>query len=203
MENTRFCSPQVRWVWKKPHGLQGAVAQGVHAAPRHDLHGHTALKHAAVVKAVHLGLLRAHKLAHEGEVLVLIHGTVYIIRIPFVVAGGEEGAFHVHALERHDGGDGVVKMQVAVRAEGGDLLRDGVAREGACRDHDFARRDIDGFLVDDLHEGVGLQPFGDRAGKADPVHGEGSARRHAVLIGACHDERAHGPHLGLQQADGV
>ena len=41
----------------QPNGLHGAVAQGIHPPPRHDLHRHTALKDVFVLKAMHRGFL--------------------------------------------------------------------------------------------------------------------------------------------------
>ena len=41
----------------QPHRLHGAVAQGIHAPPRHDFHGHTALKNVFILKAMHRGFL--------------------------------------------------------------------------------------------------------------------------------------------------
>ena len=39
-------------------GLHRAVAQCIHSAARHDLHGHAALEDTTVLKAMNLGLLR-------------------------------------------------------------------------------------------------------------------------------------------------
>ena len=111
----------------KPDGLQWPVAQGVHPAARHDLDRHAALEHAAVIKAVYLRFFSMGQLLDEGEVFVLIHRAVHIVCRPLVVARGEERGIHVHALKRHDGGDGIIEMQVAVRTKGGYLLGDSVA----------------------------------------------------------------------------
>ena len=124
----------------KPDGLQRAVAQGIHPAARHDLDRHAALEHSAVVKAVYLRFLRVGQLLDKGKVLVLIHRAVYIVCRSLVIARGEERGIHVHALKRHDRGDGVIEMQVAVRAEGSYLLGDSVARQRPGRDDDLALR---------------------------------------------------------------
>ena len=55
----------------QPPGLQGAVAQRVVAPAGHDLHGHAALEHHLVLKAVDRGLLRRGQLLPEGVVLRL------------------------------------------------------------------------------------------------------------------------------------
>ena len=111
----------------QPHGLERPVAQRIHAAARHHLNRHTALENAAVVKAVHLRLLRFHKLGDEGEIFILIHRAVDVVRRALIIARGEEGAGHVHAFQRDYGGDGVIKVQVAFGAERGYLFGDGVA----------------------------------------------------------------------------
>ena len=41
----------------QPNGLHGAVAQGIHPPPCHDLHGHTTFKDVFVLKAMHRGFL--------------------------------------------------------------------------------------------------------------------------------------------------
>ena len=47
---------------------------------------------AAVIKAVYRGLLGADQLFDKSQILLLVHGTVYIICRPLVVAGGEKRA---------------------------------------------------------------------------------------------------------------
>ena len=82
---------------------------------------------AAVIKAVYLRFFSMGQLLDEGEVFVLIHRAVHIVCRPLVVARGEERGIHVHALKRHDWGNGIIEMQVAVRTKGGYLLGDSVA----------------------------------------------------------------------------
>jgi len=138
--------------------LERAVAQRVLPAAGHDLDRHAALKDCTVVKAVDGRFLCAAQLLHESGVLRLIHGTVDVVGRALVVAAGEKGAVHVHALERDDGGNGIVKMQVELRAEALDLGRHGIARERAGRNDDLTVRD-----------GVGLGALdGDVRMRAEP-----------------------------------
>ena len=91
--------------------LQRAEAQCFLAPACHDLNWHTAFKHAAVVKAVDRRFLCRNKLFYERLVLLLVHRAVYIIRRALIVAGGEKRTVHIDALKRHDGCDGIVKVQ--------------------------------------------------------------------------------------------
>ena len=187
----------------KSDRLQRPVAQSVHPAARHDLDRHAALKDPAVVKAVHLGLLSADKLGHEGEILLLRHRAVYIIRCALIIARCEECVIHIDALERDYRGDSVVKVQVAVRAELFYLCRYRVAAEGACCDDDLAL----GYFIrlggDELNVLMLLERAGYILRKALAVNGKRAARGHAVCVRGLHDERAHLPHLRLEKPDGV
>ena len=152
---------------------------------------------------MHLGLFRADKLGHEGEIFLLRHRAVYIIRRTLVVARSEERVIHVDALKRDYRGDGVVKVQIAVRAELFYLRRYRVAAEGAGCDDDLAV----GYLIRLGGYEFNVLMLLERAGyilrKALAVNGKRAARGHAVCIRGLHDERTHLPHLRLEKPDGV
>ena len=120
------------------HRLQRAVTQGVPPPAGHYLHRHAPLKDAGVLKAVDLRLLGGGEGLPEGLVLLLLHGTVDVIRCPPVVPGGKPGPLHIHALKGDQGGRRVEEIQVAaVREQAGDLLRQGVGGQRAGGDDDL------------------------------------------------------------------
>ena len=114
--------PACAWILE-PHGLQRAVPQGVPATAGHDLHGHTALEHLSVLKAVDLGLLRGGQLPHKGVVFLRVHGAVDIVRGALVIPGGKPAALHVQRLEAHQRRGGIVKIQLCTLPE---IIRDGL-----------------------------------------------------------------------------
>ena len=188
----------------QPHGLHRPVAHRVLPAAGHDLDGHAALEHAAVVEAVHLRLLGGAQLLTERLILLLGHRAVDIIRRPLVVPGREIRAVHVDALEGHDRGGRVVEIQRGpLRVEGGQFLRQRVGREGPGRDDHAALRDVRHLRLRHGDEGMALDALRHGVGKSRAVHGQGSARRHAVRVGAAHDQAPHPAHLLLQKADRV
>ena len=59
------------------------------------------------------GALGIYNLLIKGFILLLVHGTVYVIVLASVISRGGEGTFHVDALPCDNGGGGVVKAQMA------------------------------------------------------------------------------------------
>lgn len=78
---------------------------------------------------MHGRLLGGAQLLNEGGILRLIHGAVDVVRRALIIAAGEKGAVHVHALKRDDGRNGIVKVQVKLRAQALDLLGHGITRD--------------------------------------------------------------------------
>ena len=189
----------------QPPGLQGAVAQGLLPPAGHDLHGHAALEHALVLEAVDLRLLGGAQLGPEGVVLLPGHGAVDVVRGAPVIAGGEEGGVHVHALEGDQGGGGVKEVEVmALGEEILDRLRQGVGGEGTGG-HDHVPRLRQGGDLS-LHyrdQGVAADFLSDGPGKAVAVHRQGAPRLHPVGVGAGQDQGAQAAQLLLQQAHRV
>ena len=172
-------------------GLQGAEAEGVLAPAGHDLHRHAALEHAAVVKAVDLRLLGGGEGLPKGGVLFLIHGAVDIVGGAPVVPGGEIGAGHIHAVEGHQRGGGVVEMEaVGLAGEGGDLFRQGVGGQGAGGDDHLSRRNLRHLPLLHGDVGVGADGLGDHPGKAVAVHRQGAAGGDPGGVGAAENEAA-------------
>ena len=117
--------------------LEGAVAERIVSAARHDLDGHAALEDVFILKAVYARFLRGRERLPEGIVLLLRHRAVDVVRRPLVVARGEKRRIHVDALKRHERRGGIEKVQ---RVPVADLFGDGggerVARQGARGDDD-------------------------------------------------------------------
>ena len=106
---------------RQTHRLHGAVAQRIQSPARHHLHGHTAFKHIAVLKAVYLCLLGKNQFAYKRLVLLFVQGAVDVIRGASVIAGLPPGKIHIHRFRRHQRGSSIKEMQV-IRAK---ILPDG------------------------------------------------------------------------------
>ena len=166
-------------------GLQWAVAQRVDAAAGHDLDRHAAFEHVLILKAVNRRFLCRFERIDKGEVLVLIHRAVDIIRFSTVVSGCKPCLFHVDGREGYERRSGVKEADVVLAAEITlDCGAHRVRGQRTGRDDDRACRDL-GFLR--LHNGdvgVRLDFFRHHAGKAVAVNGQRAARLHAVCLGA-------------------
>ena len=147
--------------------------------------------------------LRRNQRVVKGVVLLLGHGAVDVVVLAPPIAGGAEGPVHVHGFQGDDGRGGVVEGEPLLPGEGGDRLREGVAGEGAGGDDGRPLRQGGDLSLHDRAERVAAQGRGHAGAELLPVHGHGAARRHARGLRAVHDERAHAPHLLLEQADRV
>ena len=185
-------------------GLQGPVAQGVLPPPGHDLHWHTALEDPGVLKAVDFRLLGRAQLLPEGQILLLGEGAVYIIRIPFVVTGGEPSLVHVDALKAYQGRGCVVKAEGGAVREPGPDGRDQAVGGQRPGGHDNGAVGKGGHLP--LHhsdEGVASYCFGDGGGEAMAVYRQSASRLHPVGVGAGENDALKPPQLLLEKAHGV
>ena len=181
------------------HRLQGPISQGILAPSGHDLHRHTAFKHAPVVKAVDLRLLCGGELTDKGRVLVLCHGAVYIISGALAVSGGEKGRIHIHAVQSYYGRHGVVEVQVECGTELFYALGHGVAGEGACGHHHLPVGDVVRLFFDDFDAAVAAYLLRDIFCEALSVHSQRAAGGDPGLVRGLHYEGAHSPQLGLQE----
>ena len=186
------------------HGLQRAVAQGIDAAPGHDLDGHTALEYVLVLKAVHRRLLRRVERVDKGKVFILIHCAVDIICIAPVVPGREPRLVHVDGREGHERRGGVKEAHILLPAEIAlDRSAHRVGGQGTGRNDDRACRDLGFLRLHDGDVGVRLDFFRHHAGKAVAVDGQCAARLDAVCLRAGQDQAVQPPQLFFQKADGV
>ena len=186
-------------------GLQGPVAQGVLSPPGHDLHGHAALKDVPVLEAVDLRLLGVGQLLPEGQVLLLLHGAVDIVRRPLVVPGREKAAVHVHAVEAHQRGRRVEKVQGGILApqHGEEPVRQSVGGQRPGGHHHLPLRQVRHLAGDHGDQGVTFHPLRHQPGKAVAVHRQSTSGGNGGLVRAADDEAAQLPQLLLQKAHGV
>ena len=105
-----------------------------------------------------------------------------------------------------DGGDGVEEGQLRLAGEGAYGCGKPRRGEGACGDnHAFpvAWGRALNLFTSDLNQILSFQRRRHGLREALPVHRQRAACGHLMLVGAAHDERAHAPHLLMQQADRV
>ena len=188
----------------QPNGLHGAVAQGIHAPPRHDLHGHTTFKDVFVLKAMHRGFLGICQFPDEGFVLLSIHGAVDVIGRSPVVPGLPPGKIHVDGLRRNQRCRSVKKVQIPGLPE---VMPDGLAeRVGGQRPRGHDHRPF-GNLGDFFgnHRDIGVIPdfLRDHSGKAAPVNCQAAACLHSRGIGAGKNQAAAAAQLLFQKPHGV
>ena len=148
------------------------------------------------------GLLGGAEFPPEGQVLLLGQGAVDVIRRALVVPGGKPGAVHVDALEGHQGGSGIVEMQISPgREPPGDVLGQIVGSEGAGGHNDLP------LLRQSLHlaglegdVGMPLDGLGDGLGKGHPVHRQSPPGGHPMGVGTPEDQGVQPPQFLFQQA---
>ena len=100
------------------HRLERTEGQRLLAARGKRLHGHTALKMLLLLKFAAGDLLAVEQALIKRLVLVFVHGTVQIIALArLAVAGAPESDAHINGIRRHDGRDGIIKIEV-LRADG-------------------------------------------------------------------------------------
>ena len=138
---------------------------------------------------MYLGLLRLHQLLPEGQVFLLGQGAVDVVGGALVVAGGEVGAGHVHAVVGHQRGGGVEEIQGVTAAQlFGDGVRQRVGGQGAGGDDHRAVGDGGDLAGHKGDEGVRQQGLRDHAGKALPVNGQSAAGGNGGGVGTAEDQ---------------
>ena len=191
------------WVGQAP-GLEGAEAQCLLPPASHYFHGHAALEHVFVFKAMDLRLLGGAQLLPESQVLLLGHGAVDIVVAASTVAGAEPGLVHVHAVKGDDRGRGIKEIQVMTgREQPGNSLGQGIRGQRAGCHDDLPLRESRHFSLHHGDVGTAADGLRYRLGKADPVHRQGAAGLHPGLVGAAQDEGAAAAQFFFQQANGV
>ena len=183
-------------------GLQRAVPQGILPPAGHDLHGHAALKDVLVLKAVDLRLLGFTQLPPERPVGLLVQGAVDVVRGALVVPGGKPGAVHVDALKGHQGGGGVKKVEGRpLPKEGRELLRQGVAGEGASgNDHLPFCGELRHLPLHHLDARMGADGLCNVLGEGVAVHRQGPASLHTGGVRRLQDQAPQAAQFLLQKA---
>lgn len=164
MEKTRFCSGNLRWVWKptilykrgaavilaelddgirqfactgqfQADRLHGAVAHGIDAAAGHDFDGHAAFKDAVVFfKVVEFGTFSRRQGLPESFVFFFGERAVEIVCPTLAVAGGAVDFSHIQGVDGDDRRGGVVEMEVILPGQAADGIGQGVTGQGAAGD---------------------------------------------------------------------
>ena len=193
------------------HRLHRPVAQRLAAALGHHLDRQAPVEIGDGLPVLELALRPGQQGVDEGLVLRARHGAVDVGRgvaaRPFlVIARLLPGDAHVDALGMDDLRDGVEERQLVLAGEAEDRLAEGRGGEGAGG-HDHALP-LGGRRPGDLapletDQGMGEDAPRHRLREAVAVHRQGAARRRLMGVAARHDQRAHPPHFGVQQAHGV
>ena len=139
----------------------------------------------------------------KAAVLLLRHGTVDVIAIvllPFVIAGFAKGDGHINAVGRHNGGEGIVKVEIVAARKTADVLRQRGRSERPSGNNGGHIGHAGHFFAHHLNVGVLMDTAGDEFGKSFAVYGEGGASGHGRGCGALEDKRAKAAHFRLEQA---
>ena len=200
-------------------------------ALRHDLYGHAAFVDAALVEVVEVRTLRVHERFVEGLVLLLVHGTVYIVVLPApVIPALREGLRHVNAVSRNNGRYSVEEVEggLAFRVLFGlhlfrlcgrfirfhrrfaqplNVRRQCIGGQRAGRNDDDVCVDAgfrDGGDLFAVHGNVFVRqhPLRDEVCEVLAVHGQGPAGGHAGFECAFDAQGAEPLHLLFHEAGG-
>ena len=152
---------------------------------------------------MHRRFLGGAQLLNEGGILRLIHGAVDVVRRALIIAAGEKGAVHIHALKRDNGRDGIIKMQVELRTQALDLLGHGITRERTGRNDDLALGDGGRLRALNGDIRVRADALRDLAGEGLTVHGKRAAGGDTVMICTGDHDGIKPPQLLLEQTDGI
>ena len=191
------------------HRLHRTEPGGIQPPGRQHLDGHTALVDRQLlrrVKCVQGRPLGAHQRLPERLVFRLVQRAVDVIPcaalLP-VIPGGAEGAGHIHAVRRNDGGGSVIKAQ-APTAQPGDVLRQ---RLGGQRSGGDDRHPVGGdrrhLSLPHRNERMGADRLRHPGGKRIPIHRQRPAGRHRAAPGNGHGQTTQPCHLLLQQSGGA
>ena len=121
----------------------------------------------------------------EGQVLLLVHGAVDVVRRTLVLAAGEVGAGHVHAVKGHQRCGGIEEMQgIGAAEQRRQLVRQRVGGQRAGGDDHIALGNVRHFLRHYGNIGVITDGFRHHGGKAVAIHRQRTAGRHRRGVGA-------------------
>jgi len=189
------------------HRLERPVAQRIVAAARHDLDRHAALKYRQIllgfaVKFLECRLLCRDKCPIKGVVLLARHGAIDIVCVSLIVAGGEKRNVHIDAFRIHDGRGSVEKVQSAAAKLVANIVGHGVAGQWARgNDRDTVVGQAIALGLDHLNIRMVADMIGNKLGKQHSVHSQRRSCGHARGVRRLHDQRIHGTHFLLEQAN--
>ena len=188
----------------QPDAFERPVAQGLGPALGHHLDRHAALE----IGRVLFPFLERHffagvKRLDEGVILLAGHRAVDVIIATLVPARGLPGDVHVDAVAVNDRRDGIEKGErVAPRLSGDAFRQRGPGQRTGGDDRGVVGEGIDP-LTHDRDVRVCRDRVGYARGKDAAIDCQSRAGRHARAIGLAQDERAHPPHLLMEQPDRI
>ena len=104
----------------------------------------------------------------------------------------------------HNRRDGIVKIQIVAPGELADLRRERVrCQRAAGDDHLALRRNLRGFVADELNAWVRQKPLRHQLRERLAIHGQRLAGGNRCGIGTTHDNAIQLAHLVFEQAAGV
>ena len=143
-------------------------------------------------------LFRFQQGLNQAVIFLLVEGTVDIVplRVGIIhffritsISGSSEGHVHVYGTGLHDGGHGVVEIEMLLTSKGCDLLGQG---EGSQRaggdDHHTSLRDSRDLLTSKGDMRMGLDTVGHLMGKGLTPDRQSSSGWDRCLIGAGQNE---------------
>ena len=180
--------------------LHRAVRERVAPAPRHLLHGKTALEVERGFERVQRNGVGREQRLHERLVARAVERQIQIVAGSVVVARGAKRHLHVDRVRVHDRRERIVEIQVLLAEHALEILREATRGERARGEHDRALvgNAIDARLAHG-HARVRRERLGDPARERIAIHREGLARGHRRFVGRRDHERVEAPHLLLEQ----
>ena len=186
------------------HRLHRTVAERIFAPARHNLDRHAAFKDVLVLKAVNRRFLRGFQRFDKGDVLVLLHCAVNIIRVSPVIARSKPRLVHVDGIEGNERRGSVEKAHVLLTAEVClDCCAHGIAGQRSRSNNHRSLRHLRNFLFHDRNVRVIADFLRHKPGKTIPVDGKRAACFYPVRLRAGKNQTSEPAQLLFQKPDCV
>ena len=191
------------WV-DKSHRAQRPITKSVAAAPRHNLHRHTAFINLRVgnVKVVQGRPLRGNKGVIKRVILVPLHRAVDIVGFSAVVPRAHKYSVHIYGIRGDNG-----RNRVEERKSSAEFLpqafRKSVGGERTCCNyHNSLGGKLCHLSGDDFNVRVGLNLLRNIFGEQLPVHRKRASGGNGGSLRRLHGHGAEAAHFLLEQTGG-